>query len=177
MASIGTPPSGAMAMGGTPPSAPTGGSATGGGPQASGLGGDMGDGATDSALVEYLLANRGDATWIVAVTSANSAGAIELATGAPVMAMGGFTGSDPAPTLAELQSYVASGELRYVIVGGQGGGMGGPDGASTTATGTGEDGSASTRNAWVTANCTQVDDAGTGTSTLYDCAGTVTTGG
>jgi hypothetical protein len=98
----------------------------------------------------------------VAVQSANSAGAIELASGAPVMAMGGFTGSDPAPTLAELQSYIASGELRYVIVGGQGGGPGGA--------------SSSERDTWVTSTCTLVEDAGGGSSTLYDCAGAVAGG-
>ncbi len=170
-AAVGAPPS--SAAGGTPPTdtgtvgqAPSGGTA----------GGGMGGGA-DATLTSYLMANRGTATWIVAVSSANSAAPIELATGAPVMAMGGFTGSDPAPTLAELQSYVASGQLRYVIVGGDGGNGGAPGVATTTSTGTGSDGTASTRNAWVTSTCTLVDYGGSGTSTLYDCAGAIATGG
>jgi 4-amino-4-deoxy-L-arabinose transferase-like glycosyltransferase len=87
-------------------------------------------------LYDYLLANRGSADWIVAVQGANEAAQIELATGQPVMAMGGFTGTDPAPTLAQLQEYVGSGRLRYVIVGGAGGpggpGDGGPAGGRGT---------------------------------------------
>jgi hypothetical protein len=110
-----------------------------------------------SALTDYLVANRGTATWIVAVTSANQAGSIELATGLPVVAMGGFTGSDPAPTLSQLQSMVASGQLRFVIIGGQGGGPGG--GNSTL----------SAIDAWVQANGTPVSSV---SSNLYDLAGT-----
>jgi len=82
----------------------------------------------------------------------------------------------PAPTIAELQAYVASGELRYVIVGG-GGQAGGTTATSTSATSSGSDATAATRNAWVTSACTLVDDGGTGTSMPYDGAGAVTTGG
>jgi len=118
-------------------------------------------GATDSALTDYLVANRGNARWIVAARSAMQAGSIELATGRPVMAMGGFTGSDPAPTLEQLQAYVASGELRFVLVdgGGPGGGFGGGPG-----------GGSSDVSAWVTSTCTPV--AGVSAS-LYDCSGAV----
>ena len=186
MASIGSPPSGMTAPAGDGSGvAPTGSAPTA--PAVGGMsaGGAMGGGA-ESALVAYLLANRGTATWVAAVTSSTSAAQLEIAAGAPVMAMGGFTGSDPAPTVAELQAYVSSGQLRYVIVGGQGGGPGGmgpPDETSATASTVGaassaDAGSAATssaRTAWVTANCTQVDYAGTGSSTLYDCAGAATT--
>jgi hypothetical protein len=81
------------------------------------------------------------------------------------MAMGGFNGSDPTPTLDQLKAYIASGQLRFVIAGGQGGGPGGSAGVSTT------------RDAWVTSTCTAVD-LGTGSSlNLYGCAGTVSSGG
>jgi 4-amino-4-deoxy-L-arabinose transferase-like glycosyltransferase len=97
-----------------------------------GDGGGLGGNTSDSALLQYLVANRGSARWIVAANSAQEAGSIEIATGLPVMAMGGFTGSDPAPTLTQLKSYIASGELRFVLAGGgQDGGFGAP-GASTT---------------------------------------------
>ena len=59
------------------------------------------------------------------MTSAMQAGSLELSTGDPVMAMGGFTAPIPAPSLAQIQAYVASGQLRYVLVGGNGGGGGG----------------------------------------------------
>ena len=93
------------------------------------------------------------------------AGSIELAAGEPVMAMGGFTGSDPVPTLAELQAYVASGQLRYVLVGG-GGGFGGAGNGS----------SSSDIEAWVTSAGTSVDYGGSGGGTLYDLAGAATSG-
>ncbi|HEY7968385.1 MAG TPA: glycosyltransferase family 39 protein [Candidatus Limnocylindrales bacterium] len=140
---------GAAFGGGGAPGAPTGGGGFGaGGP---------GDAVTSSALTDYLAANQGSARWIVAVSSANQAGSIELATGLPVMAMGGFSGGDPTPTLEQLQAYVASGDLRFVIVGGGGGpGAGSSDVSS-----------------WVTSSCAAVTSV---TSSLYDCAG-VATGG
>ena len=85
--------------------------------------------SVDAPLVSYLLEHRGSARWIVAAQSANGAASIQLATGAPVMAMGGFSGTDTAPTADELATYVASGALRHVYLGGRGGpGGGGPQG-------------------------------------------------
>ena len=63
------------------------------------------------------MANRGVATWIVAVDSSMTAGSIELASGEPVMAMGGFNGGDPTPTLAQFKALVAAGQVRYLLVG------------------------------------------------------------
>ncbi|HEX7592026.1 MAG TPA: glycosyltransferase family 39 protein, partial [Candidatus Limnocylindrales bacterium] len=77
-----------------------GGNPTGGLP---GDGGGLGGTTSDSALLDYLVANKGGTEWIVAISSAQEAGSIELATGLPVMAMGGFTGSDPTPTLDQLK--------------------------------------------------------------------------
>ena len=127
-------------------------------PAADGPGGFGGPGAdpVSSALTDYLVANRGSALWIVAVTSANQAGSIELVTGEPVMAMGGFTGSDPAPTVEQFQAAVSAGQLRFVIVGSQGGG---PGGNSTVS---------SARTAWITANCAVVSGV---SASLYDCSG------
>jgi 4-amino-4-deoxy-L-arabinose transferase-like glycosyltransferase len=158
--------------GGLPGGATAGGIPFGGGPNggvptgqtATGLpgdGGGLGGNTSDSALLQYLVANRGNAEWIVAANSAQEAGSIEIATGLPVMAMGGFTGSDPAPTLAQLKSYIASGKLRFVLAsGGQGGGFGAP-GAGSTDT--------SDRTSWVTSTCKLVSYGGS--ATLYDCAG------
>ncbi len=42
------------------------------------------------------------------------------------MPIGGFNGSDPSPTLAEFQAWVAEGKIHYFIGGGQGGSAGGP---------------------------------------------------
>ena len=121
-------------------------------------------GSVDQVAIDYLVANRGVATWIVATPGSGSAGSIELATGQPVMAMGGFTGSDPTPTLAELQAYIGSGQLRFVVLGG-GGGPGGPGGDGS--------GVANERDAWVQASCTVVDLGSTSSATIYDCQGAV----
>jgi 4-amino-4-deoxy-L-arabinose transferase-like glycosyltransferase len=127
-----------------------------------GIGGDggrPGGGAgVDSTLVDYLVANRGGATWIVAVSGANEAGSIELASGLPVMAMGGFNGGDPTPTVQQLEAYVANGQLRFVLLGGQGGG-----GASS-----------SDVSDWVIANGTVV--TGVGNGSLYNMSGAASTG-
>ena len=54
------------------------------------------------------------------------------------MAIGGFNGSDPAPTLAQFQHYVRDGKVHYFIVGGGGGGsrgaggFGGPGGNTSS---------------------------------------------
>jgi 4-amino-4-deoxy-L-arabinose transferase-like glycosyltransferase len=122
-------------------------------------GGGPGQAATTStSLVDYLVANKGNATWIVAVNGSQEAGSIELASGEAVMAMGGFSGSDPAPTLAQLQEYVRTGQLRYILIGG-GGGPGGGFGG----------GGSSSIASWVAANGTVVNVAG-GFGTLYDLA-------
>ena len=122
----------------------------------SAVGGGNGGATADTALVDYLVANRGSAAWIVAVSGSGTAASIELSSGEPVMAMGGFNGGDPAPTLEQLQAYVASGQLRYILLGGQGGGP---------------NDSASAITSWVTANGTAVEYGGSG-GTLYDLSGT-----
>jgi 4-amino-4-deoxy-L-arabinose transferase-like glycosyltransferase len=101
--------------GGGPPARPTGGSA-------SGPFGAFPDGPRllSQALVDYLLANKGSATWLLAVRSAGDAAGIQLVTGQPVMAFGGFSGTDQALSLAELQSDVAAGKLRFMLIEGAG---------------------------------------------------------
>ena len=75
-------------------------------------------------LTATLEANAGSYRWVAATIDANSAASYELATGDAVMAIGGFNGSDPAPTLAEFQSYVSQGQIHYFIAGGMRGGNG-----------------------------------------------------
>ncbi len=53
------------------------------------------------------------------------AGSLELASGTAIMSMGGFSGGDPAPTLAEFKRYVAHHNIHYYIAGGGFGGFGG----------------------------------------------------
>ena len=86
-----------------------------------GLRGGPGDaGAPDVALIDYLLANRGTARYIVAGSGSGSTESIIIAAGAPVMTIGGFSGGDPAPTLAQFKTLVANGTVRYYVAGGGG---------------------------------------------------------
>lgn len=71
----------------------------------------------DPTLLDYLARNRGDARWLVATSIGNYAFPITIATdGEPVMALGGFGGSDPTPTLPQFQSLVSAGDIRFVLV-------------------------------------------------------------
>ena len=73
-------------------------------------------------------------SWVAAAVGANSAAGIQLATGEPVMAIGGFNGSDPAPTLEQFQRYVAEGRIHWFLGGGRmGRSMGGSDTAGEIA--------------------------------------------
>ena len=69
------------------------------------------------------------------------------------MAMGGFSGTDPTPTLAQLQAFVSSGQLRFVLLGS--GGRGASSEIST----------------WVAANGTPVQSVGN--RTLYDLSAAI----
>ncbi len=74
--------------------------------------------AARKKLTNFLAANRGTATYLLAVPNANVAAPLILATGQPVMAMGGYLGNDPILTPQSLERLVASGRLRYVMIGG-----------------------------------------------------------
>ena len=54
--------------------------------------------------------------WSAAISRSSSAAGLELSTGTPVMAIGGFSGSDPAPTLGQFQDDVAQHKVAYYIV-------------------------------------------------------------
>lgn len=100
------------------------------GPSSTALVGSNNENAqAESALVTYLLANSSNTTWIAAVNSANESAAIQISTGKPVAALGGFNGSDPVLTLAQFKEYVASGKIKYYVTSSRGMG-GGPGGSS-----------------------------------------------
>ncbi|MEU5991654.1 glycosyltransferase family 39 protein [Spirillospora sp. NPDC047418] len=130
------------------------------GPGASGgFGGGGPGGRVDTRMISYLERDQGGATWLVAVSSAQEASSIILRTGRPVIAMGGFTGSDPAMTTAKLQRYVREGRLRYILLGG---GMGPGRGADSAVT------------AWVQQHGTLVDPSEYGASTGSTTSGSGT---
>lgn len=78
--------------------------------------GGLGGAATVSAdLRTALQTGAGNYTWVAATTGDNEAATLELATGEPVMALGGYNGTDPAITLASFQKLVKAGEVHYYI--------------------------------------------------------------
>src|SRR5206468_4132054 len=100
------------APGGTAPGGTTGGAtgATGAGP--GGFGGRAGGGAgglggataVDAATVTALQQDATGYTWAAAVTGDNTAASLQLAADVPVMALGGYNGTDPAISLADFQA-------------------------------------------------------------------------
>jgi 4-amino-4-deoxy-L-arabinose transferase-like glycosyltransferase len=96
------------------------GAGRGGGP-----GGFLSISTPGSKLVTALEADAARYTWVAATVNSNSASGYQLATNDPVMAIGGFNGTDPAPTLAQFQRYVADKKIHYFIAGGVRPGNGG----------------------------------------------------
>ena len=144
-----------------------------------GLGGAGGGGGITSSatttlttaeqrIYDYVSAHRGGASYLMAVGSWEEAGQYILATGQEVMDLGGFSGSVPAPTLAQVKKLVSTGQLRYFLV--SAGGSGARGGSTATAI-----------DSWVTSACAQVPakdystsataTAASGeTGTLYVCS-------
>ncbi|MBV8559434.1 MAG: hypothetical protein JO050_01585 [Acidimicrobiia bacterium] len=99
------------------------------GPSGQGAGGPAGPGGgggqrADTTLIRYLESHKGNATYLVAAFGSQSSAPIIIATGQPVITIGGFSGGDPAPSLAQFQQLVAQGKVRYVLLDNGGGGPG-----------------------------------------------------
>ncbi|ONH25774.1 glycosyltransferase family 39 protein [Pseudofrankia asymbiotica] len=124
-----------------------------------GFGGGGMEEQTDGAVTQLLASGSDGYRWVAAVSSAQSAASLELATGGlPVMAIGGFTGSDEVLTLDQFKQYVADGKIHYYLGGGGGGAGfgGGPGGGS---------GANSQIASWVQETFTSVT---VGSQTVYD---------
>ncbi|HEX6798515.1 MAG TPA: glycosyltransferase family 39 protein [Ktedonobacterales bacterium] len=70
----------------------------------------------DPHFMRYLATHRGAAPFELATVNTDAAEPIILATGAPVMAMGGFTGDDQILTLDDLASMVSQGTVSYFLL-------------------------------------------------------------
>ncbi|NQW88482.1 MULTISPECIES: glycosyltransferase family 39 protein [unclassified Frigoribacterium] len=160
------------AAGGTPPQLPGGtgggagtgtgtgaGTAGGAGTATRGLPGGgggagslLGSGSVSDELAAVVGADADRYTWVAAAVGSNSAAGYQLATGDPVMAVGGFNGSDPSPTLAQFEQYVADGQIHWFVGGTVGQSNGGSSSSSEIA-------------AWVEANFSSTEVDGV---TLYD---------
>jgi hypothetical protein len=138
-------------QGGVPGGGQTGDGRMGGG---GGIGGLL-NGASVSAEAKKLLEkDASNYTWAAASIGSQNAASYQLATGEAVMAIGGFNGSDPSPTLAQFKKYVEEGRIHYFISGGGFGG--GSNGGSTVS---------SQISSWVEQNFKKVT---VGSATFYD---------
>ncbi len=117
-----------------------------------GAGGLLDAGTPSAEVVAALQGRRRAYTWVAAAIGSNSAAGFQLATGEPVMPIGGFNGSDPSPTLAQFQQYVQSGQIHYFIGGGSFRANGGSQASQEIAS-------------WVEQNFTAITVGGV---TLYD---------
>ncbi len=150
---FGTPPTGTGNL--TPPTGTTGNTGTtrpGGFGGGRGQGGLLGSSTPSAALTAALKANASSYTWVAAAIGSNDASGYQLATGDPVMAIGGFNGSDPAPTLAQFEKLVTAGKIHYFIAGS----VGTPNGGSNAS---------SEISSWVSSHYTATTIGGV---TLYD---------
>ncbi|WP_029385618.1 glycosyltransferase family 39 protein [Streptomyces leeuwenhoekii] len=153
---------GTTSEGGASDSASEGGGSSGAGGRPGGAGGFGGGGmgGASSELIAYLKKHQDGATWLLAVSSSQSAAQLILGSGEPVISMWGWSGSDRAMTLDRLKELVKNGELHYVQVGG--GGMGGgPGGGSDIA---------SEVTQWVQEHGTAVEASDYGAGTATDTA-------
>lgn len=80
-----------------------------------GPGGLLGSPDSGPALTALLNTDAVRYTWTAAVVGSNNAAGYQLSSGAPVMAVGGFNGTDPAPTLDEFRQFVADGRIHYFL--------------------------------------------------------------
>jgi 4-amino-4-deoxy-L-arabinose transferase-like glycosyltransferase len=136
------------------------------GPRQSGQGSDMGGSSTNggmnsmpggisegstSGLSTYLLSHTTNETWIVAEPSSMSAAGLIIETGKPVMALGGFGGSDQVLSTESLADLVSAGKIRYFYLPEEQGGRGSNSGTSAIAS-------------WVADHCTAIPSSEWGSS-------------
>jgi 4-amino-4-deoxy-L-arabinose transferase-like glycosyltransferase len=119
-----------------------------------GMGGLLNAVTVSSEMKALLLTDAGKYTWVAASVGSQNASGYQLATGQPVMAIGGFNGTDPSPTLAQFKQDVAQGKIHYFI---------GTGGLGGTSSGGSNDSSQIAQ--WVSQNFTSQTVGGT---TVYD---------
>ncbi|MFD5536372.1 ArnT family glycosyltransferase [Streptomyces sp. NPDC127079] len=154
----------------------------GSGAMSGGFGGSSGSALTSDQrkMLDYAVKHSPKARIKLAVSGgANATSAFILNSDETVIGMGGFMGSDDAPSVAQLKKWTGNGELRYIV------GSDNAGGGAMTRPGMSQ-GNATGRSEWISKNCTQVSasayggsktsqqETGSavlfGASVLYDCA-------
>ncbi|WP_405921575.1 ArnT family glycosyltransferase [Streptomyces sp. NBC_00122] len=134
-----------------------------------GPGGLLGGTQVGAEAKAALRADAGKYTWAAAAVGSQNAASYQLASGVPVMPVGGFNGSDPSPTLEQFKQYVKDGRIHWFIS--QGGGQaGGQAGGSAEAAGGMRQGgpgggTSSAIESWVKAT---FEESTLGGATVYD---------
>ena len=90
-----------------------------------GMGGLVGGGgaSTRTELIALLQEDAPKYRWAAATTGSQSAASYQLASEVPVMAIGGFNGTDNYPTLEQFKEYVSKKLVHYYIAGNSMGGQ------------------------------------------------------
>ncbi len=127
-------------------------------------GGFLNSSQSNPALTKLLQSDASRYTWVAATVNSNNAAGYQLASDDPIMAIGGFNGTDPAPTLAEFEKYVSEGKIHYFIASG-GAGLGGGFGAFGGGAAGGSSDDASKITSWVESNFKSEDVGGV---TIYN---------
>ena len=125
------------------------------------------EGGNTSALYSYLSSHQSGEIYLVGVESSGSASDLIINYGAPVMAMGGFSGSDNILTLDAVKDLIGSEKIRYFLLGQKSPGMPQRQDSSVTS--------------WISDSCPVVFEDEWNTenrsirvnSALYDCKGVV----
>lgn len=126
-----------------------------------GFGGQGQTGTGQNSLLQFLETNQDGYKFLVAVNSDMTAAPLILDSNQPVISLGGFSGSDPVFTVAEIQQLVANHTVRYFMP------SGGRGNNQVTQ--------------WITQQCTPVNTSTTtgnsgdnrgfgGGGALYDCS-------
>jgi 4-amino-4-deoxy-L-arabinose transferase-like glycosyltransferase len=113
--------------GGAPSGFPGGGApggASGRGSPGGNIGGLLNSSTPSKSITAALKADASKYTWVAAAVGSNESAGYQLASGEPVMAIGGFNGTDPAPSLAQFEKYVSEDKIHYFIASGGGFGAG-----------------------------------------------------
>ncbi|GAB6988830.1 ArnT family glycosyltransferase [Paenibacillus pini] len=83
-----------------------------------GGGGGRMNGNVNEKLLSYVTEHSTGETYLFATSSATSAAPYIIQTGKPVMAMGGYSGSDPILTVSKIQQLVAEHQVKFFLLGG-----------------------------------------------------------
>ncbi|RAS60598.1 4-amino-4-deoxy-L-arabinose transferase-like glycosyltransferase [Lentzea atacamensis] len=126
-----------------------------------GMGGNRGELTEEQRrILNYAKENSGGAEITLAVSGpAQAAAPYIMGSDEVVIGMGGFSGSDNAPSVGQLQEWVSSGKLKFVLSPGE---RGGPRGGGRDDKG---------RQEWIQQHCSKVDPSAYGGSaeTLLEC--------